>query len=369
MKHAPWFKYVFYLLSFLLITALAFSLRQRAADTLPRDSDEAIYLEAGEEFASLIETDNWAGFLETNPNYEHPPLTKILFGFAIVSQPETSPDTPIEDTVFAPRGAAARRASAVFGALMAGILAFVNPVGGLLLAMHTMTIKYTSEIMLEAVAAFTSLASVLCYVQYKNKQNAVWWVGSAIFLGLTAANKYIYAVVGFAILADWLFTTFQTRPAWSTFFKTIAMWGVLALLAFFIANPYLWPSPIERLQESLFFHQNYSQNAPEVVELAFPIYQPFIWLNTSAKDWHPQNVFLYSLDNFMLIMSVLGLVHLWRRERVFIFWILFGIAFLLAWPTKWPQYTLILSAPLALSAGEATTTIFRSIWNDLRKNT
>lgn len=361
MKNSPFIKYAASLLFFLLVTSFAFFLRDKAATNLNRDSDEAIYLSAAEEFAALIKTGNWSGFLETNPNPEHPPLTKILFGIAIFNQPETPSDMPLDDTVFSPRGASARQVSAIFGALAAGLLTIVNPFAGLLLALHTMTIKYTSEIMLEAVAAFTSLAAVLCYVRYKNNSGTAWWIASAFLLGLTAANKYIYAVVGFAIALDWLLHTMQTTKQWERFAKTVLAWGGIALLAFFIFNPFLWLDPIGRLSDSLFFHSNYSQNAPEVVELAFPVYQPFIWLITSAKDWHPQNVFYYSVDNFFLIMSILGLALLWRRERVFVFWILFGIAFLLAWPTKWPQYTIILSAPLALSAGEAVSAIFKTI--------
>ncbi|NWF64892.1 MAG: hypothetical protein HXY38_11365 [Chloroflexi bacterium] len=361
MKNSPFIKYGSSLLFFLLVTAFAFFLREKAASNLNRDSDEATYLAAGEEFAALIQTGNWSGFLETNPNPEHPPFTKILFGFAIVNQPQTPADMPVDDTVFSPRGASARQVSVIFGALAAGLLALVNPFAGLLLAMHTMTIKYTSEIMLEAVAAFTSLASVLCYIGCKKNLDIGWWVASALLLGLTAANKYIYAVVGFAILLDWLIDTFETNKQWSRFFKTALLWGLTSLAAFILFNPYLWTDPIERLSDSLFFHSNYSQNAPEVVELAFPTHQPFIWLTTSAKDWHPQNIFIYSVDNFFLIMSVLGLALLWRKERVYVFWILFGMAFLLVWPTKWPQYTIILSAPLALSAGEAVRVIFKTI--------
>jgi hypothetical protein len=361
MKNRPFINYGSSLLFFVLVTTFAFFLRDKAASNLNRDSDEAIYLSAGEEFAALIQTGNWSGFLETNPNPEHPPFTKILFGIAITNQPQTPTDIPLDDTVFSPRGASARQVSAIFGALAAGLLAIVNPFAGLLLALHTMTIKYTSEIMLEAVAAFTSLASVLCYIRYKKTTGTGWWVASALLLGLTAANKYIYTVVGFAMLLDWLIHTVQTDKHWSQFFKTALLWGLTSLFAFFIFNPYLWTDPIGRLNESLFFHSNYSQNAPEVVALAFPTYQPFIWLTTSAKDWHPQNVFVYSVDNFILIMSVLGLALLWRKDRVYIFWIVFGIAFLLAWPTKWPQYTIILSAPLALSAGEAVRAIFTTI--------
>ena len=35
-------------------------------------------------------------------------------------------------------------------------------------------------------------------------------------------------------------------------------------------------------------------------------------------------------------------------------WLAVGLLFLLLWNTKWPQYILILSAPLCLAAAEGT---------------
>ena len=94
------------------------------------------------------------------------------------------------------------------------LLAIVNPLAGLFLAVHTFTIKYTSQVMLEALPAFTSLVTVFCYVRYKRKKAIVtsskrldgWLISSAVFLGFTAASKYLYCVVAIAILIDWLFT-------------------------------------------------------------------------------------------------------------------------------------------------------------------
>ena len=40
-----------------------------------------------------------------------------------------------------------------------------------------------------------------------------------------------------------------------------------------------------------------------------------------------------------------------RRRPVWAVWTIAGLAFLLAWPTKWPQYTLVVRVPLAAMAG------------------
>lgn len=352
----------FHILAILLVLILAWNLRIQATQALPPDSDEGIYLDNAVQFAHLIQSSDWAGFLETNPNPEHPPLSKILFGWAILPAFERDMQSgDLYQAVLSPTGFNARRAAAVFGALAAGLLAWFNPIGGFFLAVHTMTVKYTSEIMLEGLPSFTSLASVLCYTAYKRNKSPrnLWWFASAIFLGLTASGKFIYALVGFAILIDWLFE--MRKPGtW----KIILAWGLLSLTAFIASNPYLWPNPPGRLFEALTYHSRYSTSAQEVLENAFPVYQPFIWLATSAADWHP-GIFTISIDLAIIGLAVLGLVRLWKKERVFVLWLLVGIIFLLAWPTKWPQYILVLTAPLSLAAGEALLILFKEIWNDL----
>ncbi len=371
MKNNPFFKFLVPILAFLIVTGMAFNLRMQAVNNLPVDNDEAVYLSAALQFKELFSTGNWGGFLQTNPNPEHPPLNKVLFGLVILSSPTPAID-PFQ-LVLAPAGMNARTLSAVFGALTAGLLAMVNPLGGFFLASHTMTIKYTSVIYLEGVASFTSLAAVVCYSLAKRNSapgepahfNA-WLAASAIFLGLTAASKYLYAVVGFAILVDWIFSTPRTKEGWLGLVRAAGTWGAASLLAFFLVNTYLWPDPIGRMGESLFFHQNYSTSAPEVLATAFPTYQPFIWIVTSAKDWHPENVFAFSVDMLMITLAVLGLVRLWRNQRVYALWLVVGMLFLLAWPTKWPQYILVLTAPLSLAAGETILIVLRETWADLR---
>ena len=74
----------------LFVTAIALTLRWRAVQMLPVDYDEDDYLRAGQEFAQLIRTKDWSGFLETNYRTEHPPLAKILYGFSLLSVPEAA---------------------------------------------------------------------------------------------------------------------------------------------------------------------------------------------------------------------------------------------------------------------------------------
>jgi len=82
------------ILAILIVLVLAFGLRMQAANTLPIDYDEDDYLRAAQEFAHLIRTSDWRGFLDTNYRPEHPPLAKLLTGVSILSAPE-KPLTPM----------------------------------------------------------------------------------------------------------------------------------------------------------------------------------------------------------------------------------------------------------------------------------
>src|SRR5512134_3591807 len=86
-----------YYLVILLVIAVAFGLRTYASNSLSIDYDEDDYLRAGQEFAHLIRTSDWRGFLETNYRPEHPQLAKIMFGLSILNRPEEPliPDVPI----------------------------------------------------------------------------------------------------------------------------------------------------------------------------------------------------------------------------------------------------------------------------------
>ena len=111
----------------------------------------------------------------------------------------------------------------------------------------------------------------------------------------------------------------------------------------------MWSDPLGRLTQSLLYHGDYAQSE-HVREYNFPSWQPLIWLLASVP-WHP-GVFIVALDPLIAILAALGLARLWRKYRVFAFWLAIGFGFLLIWPTKWPQYILTITAPVCLAAAE-----------------
>jgi arabinogalactan oligomer / maltooligosaccharide transport system permease protein len=369
-------KLVFGILSILLVAALAWTLRMRAVNMLPIDWDEDDYMRAGQEYAHLIRTSDWSGFLETNYRPEHPPLAKITYGILFSFYPEQPlvPDLSVTD---APPSTlpddllqAGRTQSAVFGTVTTILLAFVNPLGGLLLAVHTFTIKYTSQVMLDALSAFLSLSAILAYAQFRKKNQNGWFIASAVLLGLAADSKYLHGTVGLAIVADWLIVnkesiSFKKLKS----FLPILGWGVLSLLVFFAFNPYLWADPIGRLQES--FGAVIATTTNTNVESAgYPFWQQLNWL-TMSVPWHNNpRVFVVMLDTFITFLAIIGFKRTWERHRIFALWLAIDMVILLVWRTKWPQYILIVTAPLCLSAAEGIALLWNQTlegWRNRRK--
>ena len=363
---------VFYIVAVIGVIALAWIIRWHALTTLNVDYDEDDYLRAGQEYAQLMRAGDWSGFKDVNYRPEHPPLAKILVGVSIVKLPETKPvpDRPstASPNVYLPRNQLknGRIANAIFGTLTAGLLAVVDPVAGIMLAIHSFTVKYVSQIMLEALPAFFSLGSVLFYLQYRKKSRRIWLVSSAVLLGLTAASKYLYCVAGIAILID-LLATMVNEQRFKKEFPKILLWGGIAVAVFFAADPYLWPNPIERLKESILFHSAYSTSAAEVQDAGFPVWQPFYWLFSTPRVWQPEAIWI-AVDPLITILAIFGMKRLWQKHRVMVIWIVVALTFLLLWPTKWPQYIVILTAPLCLAASQGLNfLVFDPIRETVRK--
>ncbi len=357
-----------YFLAIALVVALAFGMRTHAANTLSIDYDEDDYLRAGQEYAHLIKTSNWRGFLDRNYRPEHPPLAKIFIGLSILSVPEKTltPDaaTNAQPNKYLPRDLVrpARALNTIFGTITVLLLAVVNPLAGFFLGIHTFTIKYVSQIMLEAFPALTSFLMALTYLQWKKARQSNrngWLALSAIFLGLTAASKYLYCIVGIAILIDWYLDAKENETV-NAFLRNTVIWGLLAFVIFFAFNPYLWLDPIGRLKESVFYHAGYASSASEVENASYPIWQPFFWLFFSPYWWQ-KGVFPFPFDLLITIFALGGLKRLWDKERLYALWFAIAMVFLLIWPTKWPQYIVTLTVPLSMAAAEGAS----ALWQDI----
>ena len=312
---------------------------------LPTDYDEPVYMEAATQFAAAIRAADWPRLLTSRHTLEHPALVKLLYALGVLLRGGGRAGQMTARTI-----------SLVLGTLEVGLLALLNPIAGVFLAIHTMSIKYTSQAYLEALPAFASLLAVLAYGRSARQPSALnrWLVLSAIALGVTAAGKYTYLVAGLTIgvLLVWR----NRRHPW-----VVTFYMGTALLTFLLLDVQLWAAPLSRLRDSLLFHPAYSQSQHVVLQ-HLPWWQELYYLAHSIP-WHP-GVFLLSWDTLILTLAVLGLPFLYRRRPIFLLWLLLGIAALLLWPTKWPQYTLIVAAPLCLSAGTLLSSAIE--WLDRR---
>ncbi len=345
------------ILSIVLITLIALALRLQAVERLPIDFDEDDYLRAGQQYAASIAAGDWSILNRENYRTEHPPLVKIAYGLALTLLPP-APEIPDQPTTAPPARSlpqphltVARLTTTAFGVLEVLVLALLNPLAGFFLAIRTWDIKYTTQVMLEGLPSLTSALAVFFYLK-SNRTSRLWLVLSAAALGLTAASKYLYCIAGIAIAIDWLWHIRSSRREASALWvwlRPVLIWGVGAIAVFLIANPYLWPDPIARLKDSIIYHAEYAQS--EAVEQAgFPTWQPLAWLAQSVP-WHP-GVFTLSIDLYVSILAILGMRRLWSRSRVSAIWLAVALGFLLVWTTKWPQYILILTFPLSLTAAE-----------------
>lgn len=369
------------LIAAIFLTALV--LRAYAAATLPIDYDEPVYYTAARFYANLMQNDRLNEIPRIAFNYEHPVLAKLLYGAALSFFPSDGPywgnvwqffsnNTPLTDAVHPEKVFALRLVSVCFGALGTVLLALISPLAGLILAIDSIAIKYDSVIYLEALPVGLCLLAAFLFTKahpwLKSKEKlslrhhtreALCLAGSALCLGLAVAAKYQYGIVAIAVGVVYLVTVIPARRSDRTRWALLIGIVTIAAAAFFAADPYLYPDPLGRLAHSLGFSLEY-QNGDAVEAAGYPFYQPLIWLsrpvtafatpiqNQPMPERGPE--FVFRLDTFIFLLAILGLPRLYRQHPLFFAWLAIGLAFLLIWNTKWPQYAVLVVAPLCLSA-------------------
>lgn len=332
--------------------------RARAVDRLPPDFDEMIYLPVAYRYAAMIDAGSWGEVAAFRENQEHPPLVKLLFASELlvsgtpepdwkalrVGRPLTEPARPVFQVT--------RGLSAVAGTLQVALTGGVHPLGALLLALDPYHAKYTSQAYLEGVPGLFALLAVLAFERARRASSPAsgpfrlgWLALAAVLLGVSAAGKYPYGmVIGLAFLPFLIAQGGAHARTWAAFVLP-------ALAAFVLAHPALWPSPLERLWESVTFHWHYSQGE-HVRRSALPWYQPLYYLtHPEPTRWH-SGVFATGVNAWLLLpLAALGAPAAVRRRPVWAAWAGVGLVFLLLWPTKWPQYLLLILPPLCVCAG------------------
>jgi hypothetical protein len=330
--------------------------RDRAVHLLPPDPDELVYLPSAYRQAQRLEARGFGALPAMVEELGHPPLVKVIYGISVDAARAPEPDwrwvqtrAPLPDAA-RPAFEAARRVSAAAGFLQLGLLAVVSPVGALLLAFDPYHTKYTALAMLEGIPGlFALLAAVLLEraLRTEGRGRVVLALLSAVALGAAAAGKYPYGIVLGLTLGPFVVVGFRERRVmW-------AAWVGALVVAFFALAPNFWLDPWRGLQDAVGFHWGFS-HGEHVAESAFPWWAPLYFLtHPEPTSTHP-GVFFTGVTSYLILpLAALGFARTWRLHRIFAVWALVGLAFLLAWSTKWPHYLLLVLPALAVCAGEA----------------
>ncbi len=353
----------------LILFVILFSLALRifAANKLTINPDESTYVNSALEYANHIRNGEYKWLAWNTTNYEHPSLNKILYGLLMLPHDpieklydkDVGTFIPIECTDARPWIITGRYFSVLFGTLAVLLLALIHPLAGLMLGIDTLNIQYTSIMYLESLPLFASFVTVLGYQKFIETYSSQprrfdlrWLLLSAFGLGATAASKYIYSIAGIAILIHYAIWSIQNKPRVHALISMLT-WGILSIAFFVALNPYLWPHPVERLIDSLTFHVGFS-NSINVTQFGYRWWQPFKWFTSMVPPSFSSTpaAFLIQFDLGITILALTGLPRLFYRRRLFIIWLIVGVITLLLWPTKWPQYPMIVMVPYSLSAAE-----------------
>jgi hypothetical protein len=335
----------------LLVVILALVVRLWAMFRLPIDFDEPVYLNTAVDYAQMMRSGDINAIIDYPEIREHPPLVRLLYGASLLPLGQKA---GLSDTLLV-----TRLVSVVFGTLAAWVVAVFDPLAGLLMAINTYNVKYSSQAYLEALPQFASLAALFALLFSKSRRDWFFWL-SALALGVTAAGKYSYFPIFLVILYVYFL---EKKYRWQDLVGYIG----LAALTFIVFNPALWHNPLGRLYASIAFHPAYAQGA-HVQQVNYPWYQPLIWLSSAKPyEWHP-DVFIYnpaegifSIDGMIFILALVALPQQWRRQRWIVFWIASSVLFLLLWPTKWPQYTLVVIPAFCIAASDTIKRLYFKI--------
>jgi hypothetical protein len=134
--------------------------------------------------------------------------------------------------------------------------------------------------------------------------------------------------------------------------------AAVGLAVFVAADPFLWLHPVDRIWNSIAYHFGYAVG-DNVKKAGLPWWQPFAWLTSaSPARWHEGIFPVTFLDHAILVAALLSAPAALARRPVLVAWAAVGMVFLLAWPTKWPQYTVIVRPALAICAGLGASALF-----------
>jgi len=336
---------------YLLITiySATVAIKIYALDNIPIDVDEPTYLKASTDLGKCLLEGNITCLTSYEYNIEHPWLAKLLFGIAINIFNSTDPLI------------VGRYTSIFLTSIISILIAIVSPMAGLFYIGDPLSIKYGSEIYLDGIATLFTVSAFIVLDRGFSSEKILL---SGVFAGASIASKYtsLFAVIAIPIYL--LIKTFldieEKQGKWiiglrfsRKYLSYLLLWITFLTLSFYILNPSIWTDPFKplhdtRLYRSITYHHEYSMRT--LAKNPYPPYQQLIWIieNIPIK-WHP-NAFLIGIGLWIVVLGYLGLPITVFRKPLIALWIIIYTLFLILWPIKWPQYTVLLTPALCISA-------------------
>lgn len=329
-----------------LLTA-ALGLRWHVAQMVPLEVDEDNYLSPGVDLRRGLAEGNWRVVTQIKRNFEHPPLVKLLYG-ATLDQAELDalPQKLRPDSMEAmPKSLERARWQNILGGVLAVlVVALMNPLAGVMLALQSMHVYYTGIAYLDGLPVLFTALMAVCHshaLRHSGRLTGYFWLAAGWF-GLAVACKYPFAWVGVGIIAHALWMRLYSL-------KQMILWGLAAMLIFFAANPFLWVNTFERLEAQLTFHGGYAFGRH---------YSPLVpWgqmLFPRGDIRYDEGLLLpWWVDAIIFLLALPGGYLLLRQKSFYGWWLAVGMIFQMLWPTQWIQHNMIIIVPYCIGAALA----------------
>ena len=225
------------------VIAVAMFLRAWAVFMLPEDYDEPVYLQVAFDYADALRHGDFNAVIDNPEVHEHPALVKLAYSAVILGLGKAA--------TYVNAFYASRAASALFGIVAVILLAILDPIAGGMLAVHTLAIKYTSQVYLEAIPHALTIAAVLSFLRTSEERPNKWFWLSALALGAATAGKFTYIPVIAIVIAYLAFFEKKMSVPW------MIIYSLVAGMTFYALDVTLWHDSFSRLFGALTYHVNY----------------------------------------------------------------------------------------------------------------
>ncbi len=358
---------------FLVLSVMTAVIRIRNCYNFALGFDEGTYSRAAMRYSNLILTHKWKEIPDMIYNYEHPGFVKLIF-----SIPATIDGRAYFDRFgwnFWNRGKSIKEDYTIFTGRLVNsffslltvqaLIYLVHPIAGFLFMIDSLACEYGAQARIEAIPMFSSFLSAWLFERFlqaftsQDKKKALkYLIGSALFLGMTAASKDIYCVIVFPMVLLVIEKLIQKPGKFLSALRYMLLMAVISVAFYYLFNPIIWKDPVGRVKMILNFHETYqSGTAAEI----YPWWQPVNWIVRSVPLTSPEyfkkdplavypETWFFACDEVIFFLACFGAFSVCKKRRFYAYWFWIGLIFLFLWGTKWEQYGCLEVVPLCISA-------------------